>query len=44
MCKKENSITYHSQAAYDGAQKENHVLLDLLASLQQDVEELNKTK
>lgn len=35
---------YHSQAAYDGAEEEDHVLLDLLAPLQQDVEELNKAK
>lgn len=35
---------YHSHAAYDGAEQEDHVLMDLLASLQQDVEELHKAE
>lgn len=35
---------YHSHAAYDGAEQKDHVLLDFLASLQQDVEELHKAK
>lgn len=36
--------TYHSHTAYDGAEQEDHVLMDLLAPLQQDVEELHKAK
>lgn len=35
---------YHSHAANDWAEKEDHVLLDLLAPFQQDVEELHKAK
>lgn len=35
---------YHSHAAYDGAEKENHVMVNILAPLQQDVEKFDKTK
>lgn len=42
--KKSSCSIYHSHATYDGAEQKDHVLLDLLASLQQDVEELDKTK
>lgn len=42
--KKFSSSIYHSHTAYDGAQQKDHVLLDFLASLQKDVEELHKAK
>lgn len=39
-----NFSIYHSHAAYDGAEQKDHVLLDFLAPLQQDVEELHKAE
>ena len=36
--------SYHSHTAHDGAEQEHHVLVDLPAPLQQDVEELHKAK
>lgn len=43
--KKKNSCSiYHSHATYDGAEQKDHVLLDLLTSLQQDVKELDKAE
>lgn len=36
--------TYHSQAAYDGTEEEDHVVLDLMTPLQKNVEELHEAK
>lgn len=41
--KKSHSI-YHSHAANNRAEQKDHVVLDILAPLQQDVEELHKAK
>ena len=36
--------SYHGHAAHDGAEQEHHVLVDLPAPLQQDVEELHEAE
>ena len=41
---REREIMYHGQAAYDGAEQEHHVVVDLISPLQQDVEELHEAK
>lgn len=44
MCEKKSHSIYHSHAAYNRAEQKDHVVLDILAPLQQDVEELHKAK
>lgn len=38
------NICYHSEAAQDRGQEKDEVAVDLLVSLQQDVEEFNEAK